>query len=120
MKNQYHYVNDNYPYYSIINAKNKTSFTKEEKEIMLDILSCTFRSCNFKFFKNRVLPFINNNPQFVHDNIFDIICLSFNEMSCFFSKEFLKYPGIDINQVCNDDSYLISAVEEIQMLLNIC
>ncbi|KAK8878393.1 hypothetical protein M9Y10_005161 [Tritrichomonas musculus] len=103
--------------------KNDTDI--KNKVFLLSLLSETFYSLNFVFMESTLLPFLKNNPSFVDENIYDIIMETFSEMSCFFTKEFLKYPGLDINYHAPNYniSFMARAIQErnsraIEILLN--
>ena len=64
---------------------------------MKNIIFNTFFSCNFIFFDDYLLPFLKSNESYVKNHIYSILVDSLKNDSCFFLKEFLKYPSIDIN-----------------------
>ena len=120
-----HYIILNYSNYSFLKERHIYDFNDDLKQKIFDVISATFRSCNFRFFKNTLLPFLRHNSRFVRENIFHIVTLSFKEMSCFFTKEFMKIPGIDVNYVDREeeDTFLTAAVHErnpnaVEYLLN--
>lgn len=98
---------------------------KKENDMALRCVNQTFKSFNFMFLKSTILPFLNNNPEFVEHNIYEIIISTFGEKSCFFFKQFMKFPGIDINHHCTkyNITFLFTAIEEaniksVEILLN--
>ena len=99
--------------------------SKYDSKILSYIEKVAF-SMNFEFFESFLLPFLHKNPRFVKDNIYKIIMETFEDQSLFFTKEFLKFPGVDINfhsQGEDDKTILVSAIHEqnanaVELLLN--
>lgn len=75
----------------------KDEVDKENYEMIFKIIDNTFQSFNLIFFKSTLLPFLKNNEKFVSENIYIIVISSILEKSCFFFKEFVKYPNLDLN-----------------------
>lgn len=83
-------------------------------------------SINFSFFDSIFLPFLKKNQKFLNENINEIIINSIEDYSCFFMKEFLKHPGVNVNyhsEINNDETMLDVAVKQrnykaVEILLN--
>lgn len=106
------YIVNNYDF-DFLRAKNLKNVEKETKGEILTIINDTIDSLNFRFFREFLMPFIKNNPDFISENIYEIIFSSFKDMSCFFTKEFLKFTEIDVNHFAgNNDNFLICAIDE--------
>lgn len=84
---------------------------KYDKQI-INIFIQSIYSLNFIFWEKFFLPFLRNNPDFIKRNISLLICETFTDHTCFFASAFLKYPGIDINFVNDEESYLKNAISE--------
>ena len=106
-------------------SMNELSHTKaSNKNIILNIIKDTFISNNFTFFKTTLIPFFNNNQQFVKGNIHEIIYESLSDPSNFFFTELMKYANIKINYH-NDEgcTFLYKSIKEdntkaVEILLN--
>lgn len=84
-------------------------------DLISDIVYNMCYSSNFRFLYSIFLPFLKKNPKFVEENIHEMIFNSMKDYSCFFIKEFLKYPKININYYSeknDDDSFLVNAIEK--------
>lgn len=69
----------------------------EDTEFVLKIVFHFCYSVNFRFFDSIFLPFLRKNPLSVANNINEILIYAMKDYSCFFLKEFFKYPGINVN-----------------------
>lgn len=107
------YVVNNYDF-DFLRAENLKNVDKETKGEILDIINDTIDCLNFRFFREFLIPFFTNNPDFISENIYEIIFSSFKDMSCFFTKEFLKFTQIDVNHFVenNNSNFLICAIDE--------
>lgn len=85
----------------------KSDVVIENQQFFYEIVRESFCGYNFIFLESTLLPFFRNNPKFVDDNIYDIIDITLNEKSCFFFKEFLKHPKIDINYNYKDTNHTL-------------
>lgn len=78
--------------------------TKDQFTQLLAIMEKCFQTSNFMFFELIILPYLKKNPHFVNEHIYSLIFVSFKQMSCFFTKEFLKLKDIiDINHIYIND-----------------
>lgn len=93
--------------YNELDLLEKSGVKIENKKIVFDTIQSTFEYVNFSFFRTKLLPFLRNNEQFVSENIHDILRLTFCEKSGYFTKEFLKYPNIDINHYFDNSQFSI-------------
>ncbi|KAK8883618.1 hypothetical protein M9Y10_042713 [Tritrichomonas musculus] len=75
----------------------------EDKESLLMIIGQTFYRYNFDFLESILLPFLRKNSEFLNENIYDIIPNTIKDMTCFFFREFMKHPMIDINHHYEED-----------------
>lgn len=103
------YALDNYDF-GFIEEENIS--TERYKQI-IDIANNIFYSCNFIFFETYFLPFLQKNEEFLKTNIHEILIQTLEDQTSYFLKEFLKYPGIDVNYHSkneNDKSILVKAI----------
>lgn len=77
----------------------KSEAISERKNDTIELISQTFKSINFCFFESTILPFLEKNPEFVNDNINEIIMCSINDNSCYFFNELVKHSKFDINYI---------------------
>ena len=110
-KSLYHairYWRHEYIDYSIENYNfeflEKSDINSEYDNKIVELICNTIFSMNFMFFESKILPFLRKNHRFVNDNINQIIINSYYDWSCFFMKEFMKWPNIDINHVFESDN----------------
>lgn len=116
------YIIENYDFEFI----EKEDVEPENDDKILDIIQEMCFSMNFEFLDKIFHSFLLKNPRFIKDNIYQIISISFNDQSLFFTKEFFKFPGIDINFFPNgenNNSLLCEAIQSrnanaIEFLLN--
>lgn len=87
------YVMNNYTF----DYFEKSDVDEKYDEVIINLLNNTFFSYNFIFFQNVFLPFLRNNPGFVNRNINELAISSFHDYSGFLTKEFFKFPGINVN-----------------------
>lgn len=93
------YSMENYDF----NFLNESDIDSKYDEMILSLVNAIFFSFNFIFFDSIFLPFLRMNSRFVSQRIHEIVYESFQDKSCFFAKELLKYPGIDINFQSNNE-----------------
>lgn len=104
--------------YSIENYENffdDEEISSENVEKALDIMSDLCYSINFQFLESIYLPFLKNHSKFVHENINEILFCTIQDQSGYFTKEFMKYPGIDVNYhspLENNKSLLCKAIQQ--------
>ena len=67
-------------------------FDEEDKENIKHMISYTIIGNNFIFLEDYLLPFLKSNESYVKNHIYSILVDSLKNDSCFFLKEFLKYP----------------------------
>lgn len=82
----------------------KSDVDSEYDDEIVDLISNTTYSMNFMFFESKILPFLRKNHRFVNDNINKIIIGTYYDWSCFFMREFMKWPTMDINHVFESDN----------------
>lgn len=78
----------------------KSEFDSSDVEDLLSIIGNTFRSSNFVFLEQTLLPFLRKNEKFVEENIYKILAKTVDDHTGYFLKEFLNHPKIDINNDC--------------------
>lgn len=83
------------------------------EDVILKIINNTFFSFNFWFFRKYLLPFFIKHPKFVENHIYQIILRSLEDISFYFTKNLIEYPGLDINYTSPDQrqSFLLVAVD---------
>lgn len=104
------YILNNYDYYNFLE---KSDVEQEKDEIVLRLISDTCFSFNFIFLDSVLIPFLIKNKRFLDDQINDILQNSFHDQSCFFSREFLKHPNVDINYYSPTNTNAITLVAAI-------
>lgn len=77
---------------------NKTEFDENDIDDLLSIIGNTFRSSNFIFLEQILIPFLKKNEQFVEDHFYEILAKTIDDHTGYFLKEFLKYPKLEINR----------------------
>lgn len=87
------YILDNYG----CDVLEKSELTSDEKNDILTIFGNTARSTNFIVLESVLLPFIQKNPEFVDENIFEILNKSSQDYSGFFIRELMKSSKFDVN-----------------------
>lgn len=71
-------------------------------DLSILLINQAFASLNFMFLESVIIPFLKNNSNLVEKRFYEIALSTFSELSCFFVKPFLNFPGIDINcQIAN-------------------
>lgn len=120
------YANTNYPL-KLLSYDDDADFDEDDGYNYYTMINYTMVSNNFIFFDNYLLPFLKKHPMIVSESIYEIISTSINDRSCYFLKELLKYPRIDINyrfESNNGSTLLLEAIKErnekaIEILLQI-
>lgn len=118
------YAINNYPH-DFFNAEDNGIDC--ETEISKSMIDNTFYSMNFIFLESTLFPFFEKHPNFVKKNIYEIICFSFSDNSCFFLNKLLKYPELNVNLYPfskNKMTLLLEAIRErnekaVEVLLNV-
>lgn len=101
------YAQDNYSIEFLENC--------EGDDKIFNMINNTFASSNFIFLKFVLIPFFRKNPLFVSKTINSILLFSFDDPSCFFLRELMKYGDIDVNynSLPDDEKFplLIKAIQ---------
>lgn len=103
------YILNKYDEYDFLDKKVDSDF--KNKKYIIEMIQNTFTYLNFGLLKSKIIPFLNNNNEFVNENIYEILKLTFGELSGYFAKEFLKNSNIDINHYNDHFSVLGRAID---------
>ena len=102
------YVLNNYDKYDFLE---KVDIEQKDSKVILQLIRSVFVYINFSFFKTKLIPFFNNNKQFINDHLYEILNIAFSEQTGYFAKEFFKNPNFDVNHYSDRHSILGRAID---------
>ena len=101
-------------YYNVYMQKKEIN--EETRQSLLTVTACTFISENFIFFEMFLIPFFIEKSSFLIENLPIITSFTLYDLSCFFFKEFIKHPNLDVNSIFKENQCILKkAVNELNV-----